>query len=89
MLKSFFFETMIDEGKCVAKGDAINWPQHARKKEARNEHDGIHKQSLTLSQARICTAVQNSLPKPWDATCKAHATGCNEEGSAAPTNQLL
>ena len=37
--------------------------QHARRKEVRNEHNGTYKQSSTLGQGRICTGLQNALPK--------------------------
>ena len=65
-------------------------PQHARRKEVRNEHDGTYKQSLTLGQGRICTGLQNALPKAVGGNLQGACNWtCNEAGSAGPTNQLL
>ena len=71
-------DVSTNKRKCVARGDATNWPQHARKKEASNEHvvmqtawcdpfnrghnTGNNKRASTLRQTRTCTAMQNTLP---------------------------
>ena len=106
--RTFFFETMIDEGRpCneqrVTKRPQTNKnnevrrarrrnqlaPHHARRKEVRNEHDGTYKQSLTLGQGRICTGLQNALPKAVGGNLQGACNWtCNEAGSAGPINQL-
>ena len=49
--------------KCVAQGDAINWPRQARKKRRGTSLTGNTKRSSTLWHTHISTTLQSALPK--------------------------